>query len=166
MHPIHFINKWNADILAIANIIIALGTIVLAFGIPWSILYSAREKRDAFYATLDRTYFEIQKAIIDNPHLCRPNPDGKTADQICQYEAFAYMTWNFLESIFDYAEDDKVLRETWDCVLRYEACLHGAWFLEPRNRSKFKSRFHDFIVREKCIPTNTGTLPSPAAPRP
>jgi hypothetical protein len=146
---IDFVTKWNADMLAMANICIALGTLVLAFGIPWSILYTVREKRDTFYATLDRMYFEILKTAVDHPHLCRPHPEGKTADQICQYDAFAYMVWNFLESIFDYAEDDKVLRETWHSALCYEAKAHAVWFNKKENQIKFKDRFVAFIEEKQ-----------------
>jgi hypothetical protein len=133
------VTKWNVDMLAVANVFVAIGTLILAFGIPWTIVYALREKRDAFYGTLDNTYFEIQKTIIQYPHLCRPDPAGKTPDQLCQYDAFAFMVWNFLESIYDYAEDDQVLRETWDCILH------------PSNRPKFKPSFLEFIAREKCI---------------
>jgi hypothetical protein len=160
---IDFVTKWNADMLALANLCIALGTLVLAFGIPWSIVYAVREKRDAFYATLDKMYFEILKTAIDHPHLCRSNPEGKTSDQIYQYDAFAYMVWNFLESIYDYAEDDKVLRETWHSCLRYEAQVHAAWFNKRENQTKFKDRFVEFIKREQF--TQPTENPAPESTR-
>ena len=96
MHPVHFLSHWNAEILALANLFIALGTVVLAAGIPWSIAVSRRDQRDTFYATLDQTYFEIQKLIIENPHLGKVGHEGKTPEQIAQYDAFAFMTWNFV----------------------------------------------------------------------
>ncbi len=152
MHPIDFLSRWNDEIVAGANLIIAFGTVVLAFGIPWSIALSRRDQRDTFYATLDRTYFEIQKTMIEHPHLIVPNPVGKTAEQIVQYDAFAFMTWNFVESIYDYAiaGEDEELRQTWECVLLHEARLHGAWFNEPRNRSKFKVKFRQWVERMGC----------------
>lgn len=149
---IHFLHIWNQETLAVANVLLALFTLILAVGVPLSIAYSARQERDTFYATLDRAYFDIQKTIVEYPHLANPDPTSKTPDQITQYDAFAFLTWNFVESIFDYAEDNAVLRETWDCILRYEAALHGAWFLEPRNRPKFKKKFKDFIEEKDCIP--------------
>ena len=153
MHPIHFLSHWNAEILALANLFIAVGTVVLAAGIPWSIAVSRRDQRDTFYATLDQTYFEIQKLIIENPHLARVGHEGKTPEQIAQYDAFAFVTWNFVESIYDYAilGNDDVLRNTWECILRYEARRHAAWFQEPRNHDKFEDGFREWIVREECL---------------
>jgi len=151
MEIVHFLSKWNVDVLVVANVFIAFGTLVLALGIPWTILYANREKRDVFYATLDRMYFDIQRTVVQHPHLCRPDREGKTRDEINQYEAFAFMVWNFLESIYDYAENDKELRETWDCILRHEAKVHGGWFGDERNHPKFKPRFVGFVVKERLI---------------
>lgn len=147
-----FLHVWNAEILALANIVLAIFTIVLAIGIPLTIFYSARQERDVFYATLDRAYFDIQKTLIEYPHLAVSSSVGKTLEQNVQYDAFAFITWNFLESIFDYAEHNKVLRETWHCILCYEAALHGAWFLEPRNARKFKDRFTAYVADNNLIP--------------
>ena len=157
MHPIHFVTRWNAEILAVANFFIAFGTVVLAAGIPWSIGLARRDERNRFYATLDQTYFEIQKLVVDQPHLCRPELAGKTADQILQYDAFAFISWNFIESIYDFAiaGQDENLRKTWECILRYESSLHGAWFREQRNAVKFKQDFKEW-VRENCFAAEPG----------
>jgi hypothetical protein len=165
MHFIHhladLVTAWNGDIVAIANIFVALGTLVLAVGVPLSILYSARQEKDTFYATLDKTYFDIQQVIIDHPHVRDPNPHGKTADQLAQYDAFAFMTWNFVEAIYDYSQHHKPLRETWDCILKYEAQLHGRWFNEPRNHGKFKANFREYIRVNNCIPTHHASFGGP-----
>ena len=160
MDFVQFLTQWNAEIIASANILIAFGTIVLAIGIPASIRSARREERDTFYATLDRTYFDIQKMIVDHPHLANPDPTGKSRDQIVQYEAFAFMTWNFIESIFDYAKDDEVLTETWHCILDYESDLHSSWFSDPRNHGKFKPRFRDYIrerMQARQVPADSAT---------
>jgi hypothetical protein len=159
LHFFHYLNTYNPHIVSAANILIALGTVALAFGIPWSIVNSRREERDTFYATLDRTYFEIQKLQIDHPHLCRVSTDGKTEDQIAQYDAFAYLTWNFVESIFDYSGNDAVLRETWQCVMHYESRRHADWFAEERNLLKFKTRFREHME------SNVLSHAAPHAPR-
>lgn len=144
MHPVQFVGTYNAHIVAIANIAIALGTIILAFGIPWSLVSNRRAVRDTFYSTLDSTYFEIQKLIIEHPHLSQPNA-AKTHEQKVQYDAFAFLTWNFIESISDYSERDPVLRATWDCILVYEVNLHKEWFQNPANRKKFKEKFQTMV---------------------
>jgi hypothetical protein len=141
MELINSVADWTANTVAIANIVIAIGTIVLAVGIPLAIISAGREERDTFYATLDRTYFEIQKLIVEHPHLSQPNPAGKTPEQIIQYDAFAFILWNFIEAIYDYSKQEKLLAVTWGCVLRYEAGAHSAWFRNAENRKKFKPEF-------------------------
>src|SRR5215472_8806493 len=96
-------------VVAIANTIIALGTIVLAWGILIPIRAAAGQQRDSFYATLDRTYFDIQKLLIDYPHLAQTDCSQKTAEQVTQYNAYALMVWNFIETVHDYSEKDKTL---------------------------------------------------------
>lgn len=146
-----FLASWNDEVLAISNIFIALGTVVLAVGIPYSIKAAAREERASFYATIDRTYFDIQKLLIDFPHLAQTDSSQKTSEQMTQYNAFALMVWNFIETIYDYSEEDKTLAVTWDGVLRHEARMHSAWFLQPENRSKFKGAFVAYVEREHLV---------------
>jgi hypothetical protein len=153
MHAfVEFVKTWNEEILAVANVFIALGTIVLALGIPWTLLHAGREERDTFYASLDNMYLEIQKLIIQYPHLAQSNMQLKTAEQVVQYNAFAFISWNFIESIYDYSKKDEMLRETWGVILRHEARVHGSWFNRAENRVKFKPEFISYIERERCIP--------------
>ncbi len=141
MELINSVTDWTTNAVAITNIAIAIGTIVLAVGIPLAIKSAGREERDTFYATLDRTYLEIQKLIVEHPHLSQPNPAGKTPEQIVQYDAFAFIVWNFIEAIYDYSKQEKPLAVTWGCVLQYEAGAHSAWFGNAENRKKFKPEF-------------------------
>jgi hypothetical protein len=138
-------------VLAIANVVIALGTIVLAFGIPYTIREASRQERDTFYATLDRTYFDIQKLQIDYPHLGLSDRDTKTPEQITQYNAFAFIVWNFIETIYDYSKEEKPLATTWKCILQYEAQKHAAWFLNPENHPKFKPEFIDYVQKSGLV---------------
>src|SRR5208337_4152999 len=117
-------------VLAMATIVLTLATIAGAILITWQ-LYLARvaerNRRDEFYATLDRTYFEIQKLIIQMP--CFSNPQLiQTHEQATQYDAFAFITWNFIESIYDYCQQNKALLKTWKCIFLYESRLHRKWF--------------------------------------
>ena len=145
MDFVDFVTKWNANIVAIANIFIAIGTLILAFGIPWSILSSRQAEKDSFYAALDQTYFEIKRLVIEHPHLAATDPAGKTPDQLVQYDAYAFMIWNFIESIYDYSKSQKALAETWSCILRYEARTHAEWFKNLVHQQKFKTPFVDHI---------------------
>jgi hypothetical protein len=155
-----FLTTSHDEILAIANVFIALGTIVLALGIPYAIKDAGREQRDTFYATLDRTYFEIQKLIIDHPHLAEPDLADKTPAQIVQYDAFAFIVWNFVESIYDYSKQEKELAVTWECILKYESAKHAEWFRKPENHPKFKNAFVEYIEG-----TGVLDLKSPSARR-
>jgi hypothetical protein len=141
MGLINFVADWTANTIALANIVIALGTVVLALGIPYAIKSAGRDERDTFYATLDRTYLEIQRLIIEHPHLSQPDPAGKSPAQLTQYDAFAFIVWNFIEAIYDYSKKEKFLAETWGCILRYEASVHSAWFRKTENLKKFKPAF-------------------------
>ena len=152
METLDFLNKQSGTIVALANMVMAVGTVVLALGIPWSIRLATREEKDSFYATLDDTYFEIQKLIIEHPHLAQPDPAHKTAEQIVQYDAFAFTVWNFMESIVDYCRKDEFLSETWNCILRHESCVHAAWILREENRRKFKPSFLKMVDALGCLP--------------
>lgn len=133
--------------------LIAIGTMLLAVGVPWTIMSAGREERFSFYATLDRTYFEIQKLIVEYPHLAQTDPAGKSPEQIVQYNAFAFNVWNFLEAIEDYSGRSRFLSETWECITAYEANLHVEWFRNPENSRKFKPAFRKYIERKYKIAT-------------
>ena len=141
---------WEA-VTALGTVVLALATILLAGGVILEFGRYRGEKRTAetnqrhqFYTQLDSVYYDIQRQIIVRPHLASPAGE-KTADEAVQYDAFAFMVWNFIEAIYDYGESDPVLRETWGVILAYEARLHRAWFEEPRNHPKFKDRFRQHI---------------------
>lgn len=111
-----------------------------------------REERDKFYAQLDQTYLNILKMLIDKPHLGAGERE-RTSDQIIEYDAFAFIMWNFIESIYDYCLDDPALAETWHCILQAEAAAHGAWFNRQENRRKFKQRFCAYIDEQSYCPS-------------
>ena len=114
MELVDFLTRWNANILALANVVLAIGTIVLAVGIPYAIRSASKEEKDSFYATLDDAYFELKKLVIEHPHLASPDPAAKTPDQIVQYDAYALMVWNFIETICDYSRNRRNWRKHGD----------------------------------------------------
>lgn len=167
------------DSTAFATWALAILTLVLAFGVPITIWLASKENKIAsdcflvqqknhfnaqqnhfnaqqnhFYAQLDNIYMDIQKIIIEHPHLANPN-GSRTPDKEVQYQAFAFIVWNFIESIYDYtgalkpsdsrSEQENQLLETWGCILRYEGTLHSTWFLKPENKKKFKAKFYDYM---------------------
>ena len=152
-----------------ATWVLAFLTGVLAFSVPLSIREATRKQEDArrtqesanaqfyeqqqmrFYAQLDAIYLDIQKLIIQHPFLARP--DGpRTADQEVQYQAFAFVVWNFIESIDDYdaelrgREAESPLKKTWGSIMRLEAMQHARWFQDRANEGKFKSDFRQKMM--------------------
>ena len=157
MSTFDLLNKWSGVIVALANIVMAMGTIVLALGIPWSIRMASQDEKDDFYATLDEAYRDLQRLIIEHPHLAEQSLTGKSAAERVQYEEFAYMMWNFLESVTDYCKGDRFLTETWSVVVRFEATRHAEWILRPENRRRFKPAFLEAVDAMGCMP-DTGDM--------
>src|SRR6266700_2783349 len=75
-----------------------------AVGIVFTLFYSVwsftRTLRDSYYAELDRVYFELLKIALEQPYLAdfaaMPDPSRQR-----EYDAYAFMVWNFLETVFD-----------------------------------------------------------------
>lgn len=103
-----------------------------------------REERDKFYAQLDATYLKILHMVVANPRLLDFDRVRSREEEI-QYDAFAFIMWNFIESIHDFCLDDPTLNETWHCILVCESRIHSAWFARAENRQKFKQKFCDYI---------------------
>ncbi|HEX4738715.1 MAG TPA: hypothetical protein VH331_14250 [Allosphingosinicella sp.] len=103
-----------------------------------------REERDKFYAQLDATYLKILNMIVANPKLADADLARSREEEI-QYDAFAFIMWNFIESIYDFCLDDSTLKETWHCILECESAAHSAWFAREENRRKFKKKFCDYV---------------------
>ena len=66
-----------------------------------------------------------------------------TEDELIKYEIYAFLTWNFIETIFD--KSDKTLLETWIPAIKLESSLHSKWIHEPENKSKYKASFLVFV---------------------
>lgn len=125
-----------------------------AVGAVGALLYSlhnfTKTMRDSYYVQLDRMYFDLLRMVIERPYLL----DFSTATsadggKMREYDAFAFMVWNFVETIYDRCEGDEHLCETWYPIIENENELHRTWFDEDRNRRKFKPKFVEFIVQKK-----------------
>jgi hypothetical protein len=128
----------------------AIAQVATLVAIPVSIFLYWAKKEDEwerFYAILDQQYMDILRLVIEKPYLSDQN-QKRIGPKSIEYDAFAFIVWNFVESIFDYCEKDERLRETWGVILELEALKHAAWFNHPRNRIGFKQRFRDYIDKE------------------
>ena len=124
---------------------------VAAVGVVLTLLYSVRNftqtLRDSYYAELDRVYLELLKIALEKPYLLdfatAPDPNKQR-----EYDTYAFMVWNFLETIVDRCQGNKQLVATWYPIIAAENALHRNWFDLPVNRSKFKQGFIAFIEKQ------------------
>ena len=87
----------------------AIGIVLTLFFTLWSF---AKSVRASYYAELDRMYFDLLKMAIERPYLLEA---GAASDPVRQreYELYAFMIWNFLETVYDRCGKNKQLTETW-----------------------------------------------------
>jgi hypothetical protein len=132
----------------------ALGSIGIVCTLFYSVWSFRTTLRDAYYAELDRVYFELLKIGLERPELLSfpASPDPAKASQ---YGAYAFMVWNFLETIFDRCQgwSKRRLRETWFPIIAAENALHREWFDRPQNRRRFKQRFVRFVEAQYPTPS-------------
>ena len=104
------------------------------------------------YAELDRGYADLLAMAIERPFLRRPGALA-TEDERMAYDAYAYMVWNFLETVCDRCRWNLFLRRTWYPVIDAENRIHRAWFDAPENHHKFKKPFRSLILRKLPVGT-------------
>jgi hypothetical protein len=129
----------------------SLSTILAAIAILLYIIIWKKDKSTGAYDVFDGLYLDILKTGIEHPHLrdLQRTADYKNAfnhHEQLQYEAYAFICWNFIETIYDRADDELFI--TWMPALEAETQLHLAWFYMPENQTKFKEAFKCF-VKEK-----------------
>jgi hypothetical protein len=124
--------------------VMALLTLVFA---AISFLKSLKESR---YTEIDRMYFDLLKCALDKPHV-NDLAATRTETQKKEYEIYAFMVWNLMESIYDRCQYDKRLRATWYPVIDAENRLHRKWFDCLDNKHKFKDEFCRFVERGSFI---------------
>jgi hypothetical protein len=101
------------------------------------------------YRDLDFLYLEVLKIGIENPRfvnceLTRQYPTSFEGEERLRYDAYAFLTWNVCETIFD-RQSDADLYQTWLPVLRVENKLHRQWFELAENRLGFKEPFQNYV---------------------
>lgn len=142
-----------ADIVAISALI-ATVMIAVCSVLP-NMRAMALNSRFSHYSELDRMYNELLRCGIEYPSL-RGRWTALTFeddDARGRYEAYAFMIWNFVETVHDRCEEDDRLCGTWAPIVGAEFALHHRWFrreTEPyrtRGAPKFCVQFCDFIWR-------------------
>lgn len=115
-----------------ASAVAAVSAAVAAFLL---LLHEARSFRKSVnnlhYTELDSMYLELLKMAIDKPYLRQPdaiyrNPLAKTNHEQ-EYDIYARMIWNFLETVADRCQNDPNLEDTWHPVIEDEGTVHKQW---------------------------------------
>lgn len=135
------IEFWNLLVDSIATLLAAVA--ILLYVIFWF-----RDKTTNSYDVFDATYMELLKIAMDNPSFRNPQythhyETAFVGDEKIKYELYAFMCWNFCETIFD--KQDKELMKTWKVIIEHESQLHLKWFKNPNNNAKFKNSFSTYI---------------------
>jgi hypothetical protein len=136
------------------------GGIGIVFTLFYSIWAFRTTLRDSYYAELDRVYFDLLRIGLEHPELL-DYPVSRDPSKAREYDAYAFMVWNFVETVFDRCQgwSKRRLRETWYPVIAEENARHRDWFNRPQNRRKFKEPFCRFI--DARYPTPHAVRPSP-----
>jgi hypothetical protein len=133
----------------LVNLIVSsVSTILAGIAILLYIILWKKEKESSNYEIFDTFYLDILKTGMEYPKFRNPNytknyKNNEDEDEIIRYEMYAFICWNFCETIID--KDDKALFETWGVAIQVEKSLHETWFNAEENKSKFKSSFREKI---------------------
>ena len=135
-----------------------IGIVLTLFYSIWSFRTTLR---DSYYAELDRVYFDLLQIGLEHPDLV-DFPASRDPTKAREYDAYAFMIWNFVETVYDRCQgwSKRRLRETWYPVIAAENDRHRAWFDRPDNRRKFKELFCQFIDARFPLPQKVKGPPS------
>jgi hypothetical protein len=128
-----------------------LSSILSGIAILLSVWIYQRVRKEVAYQNFDEIYMKLLETGMQNPDfrdatLTLNYKEQFNDKRLIQYEIYAFMCWNFCETIYD--RGDKDLMNTWLCVIETENSLHRAWFDAKENHSKFKDGFRVFVLKE------------------
>jgi len=111
----------------------------------YSIFAYTRALKAAHYNEIDKAYQTLLNIAFHNTFVL--NPETITTEEHKEkYDIYAFMVWNFLETIYDKCMTDKQLQDTWLPIIAVEGKLHYAWFKREDNRPKFKDEFYKLVI--------------------
>lgn len=140
------------DYFAPGNWDVAAAILSLA-AIGLSIITFLKQIKYQSYSDVDTLYQQVLSDAMDKPFVRDPDwiknydrdEDDKSEkgsedkEKRLQYETYAFMAMNLVETIKDRNETD----ETWLPVIKTEIKLHYKWFC--KNHDKFKESFQDYV---------------------
>jgi hypothetical protein len=129
---------------AISSIMGIIATTLAIFALIYSMRTYRKTMQIVHYGEIDKMYFEILKEALNKPFLLKHDSERSTEEAL-QYNTYAFIVWNFLESIYDRCMLDHALQKTWFPIIQAERKIHLLWIQESENRAKFKVEFLSFI---------------------
>lgn len=138
------LNNWAAGV----GLLILSGLAAAFSVITW---YKSTERQD--YSDLDNMYQNFLGVVIQDPKLrdekeIKQYPNFQAKFDPVKYDAYAYMAFNFCESVFDYTRGKKNSRnrQSWTPAVVTETFLHWRWFFNPQNFNKFDNETRNHIL--------------------
>lgn len=115
-----------------------------AIAILLYIVFWYKEKTSNNYDVFDSLYVDLLKTGLEFPSFRNKNEtiiylEKFQGNELIQYDIYAYLSWNFIETILDKGNDKLLI--TWLPVIKLKASLHEKWFFQPENQLKFKPLF-------------------------
>jgi|688.fasta_scaffold750069_2 hypothetical protein len=135
--------------LEVLNFIVgSTSTLLSAYAIYLYIILWKKDKTDGSYDVFDAFYKDILFKGMDHPELrnreyTRDYKNKYLDNDRVRYEAYAFLTINFCETLYDRGNKD--LLYTWQDVIFVELDLHNNWFKD--NQNKYKKEFLDFLTK-------------------
>jgi hypothetical protein len=132
--------------IAVGSVLQGVAAIIAYSALRYSVTTFTKTLAVSNYTELDRMYFDLLKTAVEKPHLVNPEA-VRNVDQQREYDTYAFMVWNVMESIYDRCHGDDELCETWYPAIDTEELRHGKWLDDPKNQTRFKHRFCRFIEK-------------------
>lgn len=128
----------------------SLSAILAVIAILLYIIFWYKEKTSTNYDIFDSLYLDLLKTGLEFPRFRNKNEtiiyqEKFQGNELIQYDIYAYISWNFIETILDKGDDN--LMVTWLPAIKLEASLHEKWFFQPENQLKFKPLFVEQVKK-------------------
>ena len=118
----------------------AVGGVIGASALLYSMMVYKESLMLSHYSELDATYAGLLEKCIEHPHFVSEDAERDPTEKI-QDDMYAFMVWNFIETIVDRCQNNKTLSETWSPIIAVEAKKTMPGSFGPRTKTNLKNRF-------------------------
>jgi hypothetical protein len=131
-----------------------IAVILSLVGIAVGLNAERQARASASYTDIDTILKDVLSGAMDNPEFRDQKKievywieKEKKEFDYAKYDIYAEMCMNMVETIYDSALDNDKNRVTYAPTTVWEIILHGKWFVDDSNKSKFKEKFRKFVKR-------------------